>query len=239
MELSGASLALASPLWGETPGCNASTLTRTRIKKEVIKIGRRWGEVIEILTFPRNRQRPGTSVSIWGGEADEYHTLKPGEENCPFSGLWFKIITWVGLRCSLNVAFLLFSSASSFLVLSGSRLSFTALIVRFFSLLFPCFTQRQAAAYLHSTPLIVPLKSASTRRLLLKLMHQHTEPAEHEEISTVIYIYIFTHEHRTLNSSSQSFQIWILGAFLKWALLASYNKMYKSKGTRQRDISNK
>lgn len=129
MKLSGASLIFTSPLWGETPGCNASTPTWTQIKKEVIKIGRRWGEVIEILTFPRNRQRPGASVSIWGREADEYHTLKPGEENCPFSGLWFKIITWVGLHRALNVEFLLFS----FLVLSGSRLSFTDLIARFFS----------------------------------------------------------------------------------------------------------
>lgn len=133
MELSGASLVFASPLWRETPGCNASMLTWTRIKKEVIKIGHRCGEVIEILTFPRNRQRPGTSVSIWDREADEYHTLKPGEENCPFSGLWFEIITWVGLYQPLNVAFLLFSSASSFLVLLGNRLSFTPIIVCFFS----------------------------------------------------------------------------------------------------------
>lgn len=108
MELSGASLVFASPLWRETPGCNASMLTWTRIKKEVIKIGHRCGEVIEILTFPRNRQRPGTSVSIWDREADEYHTLKPGEENCPFSGLWFEIITWVGLYQPLKVAFLFF-----------------------------------------------------------------------------------------------------------------------------------
>lgn len=107
MELSGASLVFTGPLWRETPGCNASTPTWTRIKKEVIKIGHCWGEVIEILTFPRNGQGPGTSVSIWGREADEYHTLKPGEQNCPFSGLWFKIITWVGLRRPLNVAFLL------------------------------------------------------------------------------------------------------------------------------------
>lgn len=96
MELSGASLVFADPLWGETPGCNASTRTWTRIKEEVIKIGCCWGEVIEILTFPRNRQRPGTSASIWGREADEYHTLKPGGGNCPFSGLWFEIITWSG-----------------------------------------------------------------------------------------------------------------------------------------------
>lgn len=93
---------------GKTAECNTSTLTWTRIKKEVIKIGRHSGEVIEILTFPRNRQKPGTSVSIWGNEADEYHILKPGEENCPFIGLWFEIITWVRRRRPLDVAFLFF-----------------------------------------------------------------------------------------------------------------------------------
>lgn len=118
------------PVVRETPWCNTLTRTWTRIKKQVIKIGRHWGEVIEILWFPRNRQRPGTSVSIWGREADEYHTLRPGEENCPFSGRWFEVITRVGHHRPPNVA-LLVRSASSFLVLSGSRLSFTALIVCF------------------------------------------------------------------------------------------------------------
>lgn len=79
------------------PVARTNAWTRTGIKRELIKIGCHWGEVIENLTLRWNARRAGTSDVIRGTGADGYRTLKAEWESgrsvaCDWTSLrrrWF------------------------------------------------------------------------------------------------------------------------------------------------------